>query len=896
MEIYNNWRVFLVSWVFLCTSLQGVIVAEDGETKPLKVIPVDEVIKEIRQESRLTGADELTANLDKPVQVWVNRTYLGTDNAYAEFGIRYLAVRVTILNQTENLVTINGDEITLTGWGETYGLKDRPEKYHSMPVKLDREVLSINEMTTPPQLTIPQKSAASFWCLFLEVEKTNQISELNLTIPLESGGQLTHDLRSEQRARLGLTSKRIGPEGSLGLLEIQGSLNTVNAQDLADALKKLSALKVRRIVIRWSKTASEMDVDLVDWLLHRATLEPANQLYSFFPAFPDMQYLALANLPNVNAKEEIDASHRRFLFADVADAVQASLKDLFAVIDPSYIEREIRSGHPLSQRAALASLETRQDLATFENIYPMLSELYDTADESTRPFVLLAIGQQSHPQAIPMLVNIATQEDQKDAAGAMVALLRSNQQAATSSIERLYTEQAVNVPPAKQIELLTENYRREWSPYLVQALSHKSPEVRSAALKGLVAVGHERLFEFLEAALKDDSEEAQTVAFDALVNMADAESEQIAVDYALVRLAKGNVTENVLEILRRTRDQRAATLVLKQIYRSEEKSDREQLLAILEHVGDERIIRDLLKHEEEFQPEERVLIYNLVSALAMPELLEVAKRAVHSEEPILRQTGIALLTQETSDEAAEAIFNLIKDANEDEAIQICYALGRIGTRRAEELLKDYRQQCFETQNESGLDAANDGIRLWMSHSPGWNSIESAYYHSRVENYENALTYFELAVEIDPELGVGHSGIGNTLLKLKKFDEAGEAFQKAYAIDSFDGQAITGIGIVKAIQGETEEAVQFTLDSTGKFPKDDIFAYNTACVFGRAIESLRKLPDLSKTMPTIKEYEAKAIQALEKSIKYGFEEFELMRTDPDLNSLRGLPEFQKLLPN
>ncbi|MDB4733688.1 tetratricopeptide repeat protein, partial [Planctomicrobium sp.] len=175
------------------------------------------------------------------------------------------------------------------------------------------------------------------------------------------------------------------------------------------------------------------------------------------------------------------------------------------------------------------------------------------------------------------------------------------------------------------------------------------------------------------------------------------------------------------------------------------------------------------------------------------------------------------------------------------------------------------------------------------------AMESAYYHSNVDNYENALVYFDLATEIDPDLSVAYSGKGNSLLKLDRHDEALEAFQKAYDMDSFDGQAVTGIGIVSAILGETEKAVSLTVDSADKFPKDNIYAYNTACVYGRAIEYLKKeAPE--ENSEVIEQYGAQAIQALRDSIEYGFEEFTLMRTDPDINSLRSLPEFKELIKN
>lgn len=866
----------------------------DEEAVLFEVTAVSDVDKEIQAAAKLPGANDLTKQASEPLQVWVNRVHLGVDNAYVETRIRYLAVRVTLLNQSDEVVTINTGEISLAGWGETYSLDDHPKGFDRTPVRIGREVQSMSELLTPQQISISERKAASFWCVFAGLPNTNSVEDLVLRVPLEQGGQLQHDLRVEQHARLGMVVEKIGPKNALGLITLHGAFNSVNAQDLADKIRELSKNNVKRVVIGWAVGAKDVEPDLIDWLLHRATQEMNNELYSLFPLFPELEFLALGSLPEINLEDEFEDEFGDSLFDSDEEAVRSALKELFDVIDSKYVSREIRQGHPFSQRAALASLASRRDRTSLEGMFTLLTQLYDSADEQTRRYVLLAIGQQSEPQAIPMLVNILERKQNSDAEGALVALIRSNQPHAVTAVEESISERSANVPRERQIELLTENYRRRWSPYLLESLHDESPLVRSAALSGLVKVGHPRLSSILKDALKDDTEEVRQVAFGALVDRTDAESERAAIDHALHLLKEGTLNENVSVMITRTRDQRAAPLILAQIQTNSDA--RAQLLELLEEVGDERSVRQLLKQEEMLTTSERVLLYQLVSAFDLPEKLEIAQKALRSKELEIRQIGIAILTQQVSDKAAEAIYDLLPSEDENEVKLACYALGQIGTPQAEEFLKQIRQDAYEQKDEKTLSAAREGLRLWMSHSPGWNAIESAYYHSQIENYENALNYFSLAIEIDPELGVAHSGKGNTLLKMKKIDEAGAAFQRAYEIDDFDGQAITGVGIVRAMQGEIEAAVKLTVESASKFPNDNIFSYNTACVYGRAIESLKKRSDQESVKQTIQEYEAKAIHALKKSIEYGFDEFALMRTDPDIHALRSLPEFQELLEN
>lgn len=892
--------------IILCVLLICCVPAELPAVDPnvtaqlVEVVPARRVIRRIRTASEVPGGELLAVKPDAPLRFWVDHIHLGSDNAYSEESIRYLALRLTVVNQAQEELSLAASQITLHAWNETYKLNERPPEFDQTPVKVERDIFAMTQLITPNEVLVPPQRAASFWCVFTQLTDRPGVEELQLHIPLASGEILEHDLRREQRARLGLTSTRIGPENSLGLLTIHGAANTINAQDLADELQRLARQQTRRVVLEWSEQATAMDPDIVDWLMSRSEKNAVGPLHANFPHLPEFFFLGLTQLPQENLDDGYVIAEEEALYAESASAVRAALAELFAAIAPHYLLREIRQGHPLSQRAALAALEFRQDSATFENLFTQLSQLYDTADASTRTDVLLAIGQQSDPAALEMLTKISSQGSSAEAEAALRALLRSNHPQGVEHVVKLMQAGEINLPISRQIELLTQHFRRPWLPFLSNALAHDQAAVRKAAVEAFVTVGHPDLLNLLSAALEDSAADVRDAAFAALSTRGDARSEQLAMNYALEQLSAGKLSDAVVALISRTRDQRAAPLVVKGLLAPQangearaEESQRFRKLALLEHVGDERSIRELLVHEERFSPRERMQLYQLAMTFNLPEQLEVAIRALHSPEDELRQSGISLLTMQVSDAAAEALAEFLPKAQPAEMTQICYALGRIGTVRAEQLLKNFRQAAHAQQEFDQLQAASTGLRIWMAHSPGWNALESAFYHSRVENYENALTYFELAAEIDPELGIAYSSMGNSLLKLDRVDEAGAAFQRAYDLDDFDGQAVTGIGIVKAMQGEVEDAVRLTVDSTSKFPNDNIFAYNTACVYGRAVEFLKKQGEAAD-QSLIRRYEQQAIEALQRSIEYGFDEWDLMRTDPDLHALRDLPSFQQLL--
>lgn len=881
----------------------GQLSAEDGVLERVKsdevavIEPVEfrelsEVTKEIRKAAALPGADSLSEK-SSHLRIWVPQIYLGVDNAYNVTQMRYLSARVTILNFLETDVVINPDKMVLRGWGERYELNSRSKERDLMSIRVGRDSYTLKELQTPKELTIPAKQAVSFWAVYTDLDNSSVVGNLSLELPLAGEELLTHDLRSEQSLLLALQTERIGPADSLGVLTIHGRLNAVNAQNLADELLALKKQKVERAVVSWGGKASPTIDNLLDWLVHHAAGEVKNELYIQYPPLESFKFLALADLPPTNAEAGVDNRLEEFVYDTTEQAVLGGLSDLFELIDAKYLVREIRDGHPFSRRAALAALEVRQDQSLSESLFTLLSQLYDTADEETRPYVLLAIGRQKHPQAHTMLTKIAQMDREKEAEAAFTALVKSGQQSSIRAVLELLADNDLEVPREVQIRILAENFRREWTSFLVEALDDSSPEVRAAAMEGFVEVGHPNLSQILQRGLKDSSKDVRDTAFAALVEQSDRKSERIAVDYAVKLLEAGELSENIQLIITRTRDQRAAPLVL-QLFQ-DKPPIRSGLISLLEEIGDQDSIRKLLEDVEDYTPGQQVAIYELAIKFDLPEQFQLAKQAMASEETEVQQIGLQILTQLASDPAADEIAKLLKSDQDEFVTRACYALGRAGTKHAEKLLKEFRTKAYQSQNENGLQSAANGLRLWMSHSPGWNAIESAYYHSNVDNYENALMYFDLAIEIDPDLGVAYSGKGNSLLKLDRFEESLAAFKTAYEIDSFDGQAITGIGIVSATQGETEEAVRLTVESADKFPKDDIYTYNTACVYGRAIEYLkREKPE--ESAETIQQYETQAIKSLESSIEYGFEEFDLMRTDPDLDSLRSLPEFQKLLRN
>ena len=103
-----------------------------------------------------------------------------------------------------------------------------------------------------------------------------------------------------------------------------------------------------------------------------------------------------------------------------------------------------------------------------------------------------------------------------------------------------------------------------------------------------------------------------------------------------------------------------------------------------------------------------------------------------------------------------------------------------------------------------------------------------------------------------------------------------------------------MAITRTLQGEYLEGIGIIQENEAKFPDDPYYAYNSACVYGRALEQVQEEEPTQDRETRLQDYQTEALLLLSKSIRLNLHDLELMRTDPDLDSLRSLDEFKALL--
>ena len=119
------------------------------------------------------------------------------------------------------------------------------------------------------------------------------------------------------------------------------------------------------------------------------------------------------------------------------------------------------------------------------------------------------------------------------------------------------------------------------------------------------------------------------------------------------------------------------------------------------------------------------------------------------------------------------------------------------------------------------------------------------------------------------------------------------FALAMNLDPYNVTAVSGLAVIRVIEGKTTEGIKLIEDVREKFKRSSLFAYNTACVYGRALERVQNDQNATDRNKKIEEYQQKALADLKRSIKLGYRDFTWMKQDPDLKALRDLPEFQTM---
>lgn len=827
---------------------------------------------------------------DPQLRVHLDVPYLGTVYVPPNKNERFLVTKLVGLNTTDKPIVIKRDEIQLNAVGKTFQSKVPSTRVKSNSYSYGNQSIYLGNLKFPAEVSIPPGQSGTIWTVFEGLPLGGNVPAMTIDLKVADKAMVI-DVNESSRDLLGLTIERIGPRQSLGLLTIGGSMNMINIGSLVDELDQLTADKVTRAVIRWEKSTTRVDSQIFSWLQQAAHNAGRNQQNNNnrFPIVPAaIHELHLAQVPGQNGRSNnyspYGPSAPQRIHKTDREAVSAALRSVYGVLSRDELIQEIEQGHPLTRAAALEGGGGR----LLSSDLPLILE--HTRDKSTdmQRAAIVALRHFGEPTATVALSERAKAENDPLSSVAIESLAASRFARAHSALHTLLN--AVEPKLKKEIVTIVARYPRPlWSDVVYEFATSDDAQVSVVAMQALVNIGHPDLIAVLRDALHGEVAAKRDAAFKILVARTDQESEELAMDYTLAHLEKSPPTSEMLQLLQRTRDRRAVPHLLAQFNKS--KSNRSTVIHTLALVGDQSVVDVFLEKYSSLTTNDKSVVLNMLRQFRAPQFRELAGEALLSTDNSLVSAACQGLQEDGSSQAVAMLIDAFdKTKNRSAWSYISNALSALGTSEARAALVKGTQSKDSNRRSYSVNA----LRNLRQRSPGYQYIYMGQQYDRQKKWKEAIQQYTLAAQIDPNLPEAFSGRGNALLRQEKFKEAGADLEKALKLDPFSSMSLTGLAIVRVMQDKADEGIKLVEGKRKMFENDAMYAYNVACVYGRALEAVQKDMKAKDRDKKIAQYQKQALDDLKRSLTLGFRDKNWMKKDPDLKSLHELEGFKKLL--
>lgn len=812
---------------------------------------------------------------------------------------RFFAAKLIFINLTPQPIVLKKGQFQVEIDGVASPLKDVPQQLQYMSFQAGAESMQLRNLTTPAELKVPSGGTASTWIVYAEIAAGNQVPKIIIRAG-EGSSKVEVDVNQYALGVLGLDIERIGPRQSLGLLTINGNLNTINAGGLVDAVDKLvQTHKTARTVIRWSDSGAPLDPQCMQWLVQSSQMAGRGELQNQqFPSFPaTVRELHLAKIPNSNVDPNnygVQQGMAQRIHKTDAEAVTAALITAYEVLPIDELVNEIERGHPLTRAAALAGGGGRLPSEKLS----ILLKYADDSNPAMQRGALIALRHFGESDAIQKLEQHALRNTEPLGTTALESLASSRFPAAHAALLKILKNEAA--PARKKIvAVLAQNPRPAWSETIYEFVQDPNSGLGAEGLKALSLVGHPKLVEVFTKALADKNVEMRNEAFNLLSQRVDPESEELAMKFTLDHLKNAPPTGAMTNLLNRTKDRRALPLLMALF--EKQPSNRAALIGTLASLGDETVTAVFVQEYPKLRTNEQMQVLNALMQLKSPEFRKLAGQALMSSDASLVNTASNLLQSDGGPEAVKMLVEAFdKSTNVNTWSNVTNALGNAGTPEAREAL--LKGRASSDQNKRNM--ANNALRNLWQRSPGYQYIYQGQQYTREEKWKEAVDQYKLAIDTDPELPDAWAGRANALLKQSEkiedeekkkeaLKDARTDFEKANALDPWNSIAVTGLGILLSIEGKYEEGIKRVEEARAKFPNDNLFAYNTACVYSQASEAVGKDEKAADRDKKKSDYQQKAIEELKRAMQLGFGDLEWMKKDPDLVPLHDLDAFKEV---
>jgi HEAT repeat protein len=834
--------------------------------------------------TRAALGEKAAAKDETPLRLVPDETYLGR-SYFGQQRARHLALWVWLVNTGKEPATVQREGFRLDVRGRELAPGTKPDQPVPGRIAFGRRVVEAGEFDKKGPVTVPAGEAVRLAVLFQDLPGTSEVPPMMLRLP--AGEKVAEvDLNEFSLGQMQAGVERIGPKGLLGIVTIRGELTPVGAGSLVEVLEILAKAQATRVVLTWGEDAPPVTPDVSNWLVQAATRGPGVPLNDGqHPALPGaLRELHLAKIPEGTGVPNLPGPKR--VHATVPEAVLAALGGAYEALPVEELLKEIESGHPLTRPAAVAAGGRLPD-----DKLPLLLGLTGDADAEIAKAAVRALREFGSAEAVGRLVELAkTGPEEPVRFAAVESLAASRYAAAHDALRALLDASAAGtpmIPPAALVPVLAKYPRPLWGDALSRLATAGDPGVRAAALEALAKLGHPELTAAFRAALDSEDERLRTSAFRILARRRDAESEELALRFALHHLESAPPTPEMTALLLRTKDARAVPPLLRQLGKGG--PSLSDLIRLLSQIGGLEV-RDALevsypRLERQAQP----LALTALAQMKSPRFHEFAGAALKANDAALANTAAQQLQADGGPEAVKLLAAALLEGTQPAALSnAANGLAGIGTPEARAALR----KAWRSDDENRKRFAENAIRQLLTQSPGRDSYLEGDTAAKREDWKQAAEKYSEAIELDPQFIEAWSSRASAHMRLADHAAARTDYEKVMELDPGDPAAVSCLGILRVFDGQVEEGLAFVRDRSAGFEKDDLFAYNTACLFGVASERVEK-GDPARA----ERLRADAVRQVAKAVELGMtsaKEVDWMTKDPDLKSLRAREDFKKVV--
>lgn len=178
-------------------------------------------------------------------------------------------------------------------------------------------------------------------------------------------------------------------------------------------------------------------------------------------------------------------------------------------------------------------------------------------------------------------------------------------------------------------------------------------------------------------------------------------------------------------------------------------------------------------------------------------------------------------------------------------------------------------------NKGEIDAAithfREALRLEPGHAEAQDNLNKAL--AIVRELDAAIADIKASLKLYPQDSGLHYNLGILYQRKGKLDAAIDEYQQALSIEPEFIEALNNLALTYMIQNENDKALALFNKLTALQPDNAGHLYNLACIYSRQ-----------------NQIEA-SIDRLKKAVEKGFSNWNLIKTDKDLENIRGSSHFQ-----